>query len=164
MFWREREERWWQYTESGMSLNPFFTLNPRRLTKHRPPISPTMFERTRGHTRWRPHTAVATIITQKPATCTCWRLSTGKYRRNKKNRVNQLAEVPDITVVRRVNEVSPNTVDYQNYKALKTSSWYETDVAYEWNKMAKKTAVGWKTAPFPTSTRFGLSPFCIVSR
>lgn len=47
-------------------------------------------------------------------------------------------------VIKHVNKLFADAVDYRNYRLIKKSTRYEDDVANKLNKMTKKTAVQMK--------------------
>lgn len=51
------------------------------------------------------------------------------------------SDVEGQTVLKPVNDLFPDSVDYHEYKLLKTSSQYDNDVAHAWSRMTKKVTV-----------------------
>lgn len=52
------------------------------------------------------------------------------------------------SIIKSVNELFADAVDYRNYRLIKKSAWYDDGIANELNKMAKKTAVQMKNRIF----------------
>lgn len=138
----EIQERCRQYVEAIMKLDPFLALNTSKIVEKPTTdisndvrINPASYSMATSHSCNNHNNR----RNAQPAHVAKMRHET--YTIGKKNRIELPSDVLGLTVIRPVNELYADPVDYRSYRLITKSPRYTDDITNELNKMTKKTVL-----------------------